>query len=92
MLRYSSVKQTNASAICALWDFNLNGNLRLVVMFASNYGIATEHSGEWSTKGVTTKLINSSYVQCVSSHLTCFTILSDAKSGTPSVRLQFLLC
>ena len=52
------------------------------------------HSGGWSTNEVTTMLINSSYIQCVASHLACFAVLSDA-SGTSdretTVRLQ-LFC
>ena len=44
--------------------------------------ISFQYSGKWSTNGVTTRLINSSYVQCLATHLACFAILSDA-SGIP---------
>ena len=66
-------------------------SLIIYLMFMHLFNI---HSGGWSTNKVTTMLINSSYIQCLASHLACFAVLSDV-SGTSgretAVRLQ-LFC
>ena len=53
------------------------------------------HSGGWSINGVTTTLINSSYVQCVTSHLACYAVLFGDAAGISSndtiVRISFLI-
>ena len=46
-------------------------------------------SGGWSTNGVTAKLIDSNTVQCITTHLTSFSVLvGPSGAETTSVRQQ----
>ena len=58
-----------------------------------HFNTCSAHGG-WSTNGITTKMINSSYVQCSASHLTCFAVLfgnaSSTSTSETTVRKHYL--